>query len=166
MAICKRIVLCGSPRPGSKTLRAAATLERSLFGDAPGLETVDLSAGATATDHLPELIGQAEVVVAASPVYKGAMTGMLKSAFDELRGGALEGRVCIAMMLGAGPGHGLAARYSLAPVLEELGGFVLPSLYVTEAELAEGEGWAIRYKKRLEAVGGSAMARLLAPHAA
>lgn len=152
----KRVIISGNPRKGSRTTRCAVTLDRVLHGRSENVRTVELSDGERTSRQVQQLVEQADVLVVASPVFKGAITGLLKSAFDAFPPGTLNSMPCIPLMLGASAGHSLAVRYSLVPLLAELGGFVLPELYVTEGELADGGDWAVKYRDLLLSVNGVA----------
>jgi FMN reductase len=133
-------VVVGNPRPASRTLVAAVHLARELGGAEPDL-VVDLATvGAALLDWsdptvagLVEEVGAADLVVVASPTYKGTYTGLLKLFLDRFATDGLHG-VAVPLMLGAGPGHALAPELTLRPVLVEIGGTVpVPGLYVRDA---------------------------------
>jgi len=120
-------VVVGNPRPGSRTLAAALHVARELDGAEPGL-VVDLATlGPALLDwqdpQIAELVaevGAADLVVVASPTYKGTYTGLLKLFLDRFATDGLRG-VAVPLMLGAGPTHALAPELSLRPVLTEIG---------------------------------------------
>lgn len=133
-------VVVGNPKPQSRTLQAATYLARELTGrDAD--RVVDLAdLGPRLLDWRDEIVaelvaevGGADLVVFASPTYKGTYTGLLKLFLDRFATDGLRG-VAVALMLGAGPGHALAPELSLRPVLTEIGG-VVPArgLYVVDS---------------------------------
>ena len=68
-------------------------------------------------------VGAADLVVVASPTYKGTYTGLLKLFLDRFATDGLRG-VAVPLMLGAGPAHALAPELSLRPVLTEIGASV------------------------------------------
>jgi len=75
------------------------------------------------------------VLVVASPTYHGTYTGLLKLFLDQIPYKGLAGRVGVPLMVGAGPGHALAAELYLRQVLRELGAVTpAPALYVLEKE--------------------------------
>lgn len=81
-------------------------------------------------------VGAADVVVVASPTYKGTYTGLLKLFLDRFAGGTGLSGLAVPLLLGAGPTHALAAELTLRPVLTEIGAtvpgrglFVLDSNY-------------------------------------
>lgn len=124
-------VVVGNPRPASRTLSSALYVARELGGRVPDL-TVDLGTlGAALLDWadpgvtaLVDEIGAADLVVVASPTYKGTYTGLLKLFLDRFAGGTGLRGLAVPMLLGAAPHHHLAAELTLRPVLTELGATV------------------------------------------
>jgi FMN reductase len=124
-------VVVGNPKPDSRTLAAATTLAAALAGREPDL-VVDLALVAPRlldwsdpeVSRLVAEVGAADLVVVASPTYKGAYTGLLKLFLDRFAGGTGLQGVAVPLMLGAGPGHALAPELTLRPLLTELGGTV------------------------------------------
>ena len=122
-------VVVGNPKAGSRTLAAARHVARELAGE-PDL-VVDLAdLGASILDWsdptvagLVEEVGAADLVVVASPTYKGTYTGLLKLFLDRFATDGLRG-VAVPLMLGAGPAHALAPELTLRPLLTELGAIV------------------------------------------
>lgn len=134
-------VVVGNPKPESRTLAAALHLARELTGE-PDL-VVDLATlGATildwSDDHVTDLVAQvgaAELVIVASPTYKGAYTGLLKLFLDRFAGGTGLSGLAIPLMLGASPAHSLAPELTLRPVLTEIGATVPGrGLYVVDVQ--------------------------------
>ncbi|MGP3928964.1 NADPH-dependent FMN reductase [Nonomuraea sp. KM88] len=155
------VALVGNPRAGSRTLavatEAAGTISRGLGGEGRH-EVVDLSAlgphllapGSHAgVEVARELVTEAEVLVVASPTYKGTYTGLLKSFLDRLPPDALAGTVALPLLVMGDPRHALAVEVHLRPLLVELGAAVpSPGLAVLESQIpALGEvlaPWADR----------------------
>lgn len=125
------IVVVGNPKPASRTLAAATYVARELTGADPDL-VIDLAnLGSDLLDWaspevaaLVEEVGRADLVVVASPTYKGTFTGLLKLFLDRFSGGTGLPGVAVALMVGASPAHALAPELSLRPVLTELGATV------------------------------------------
>jgi FMN reductase len=124
-------VLVGNPKPQSRTLAAATRVASELNGaDADVIvDVVELGAGLLSWDdagvaEAVAAVRSVDLLVVASPTYKASFTGLLKLFLDQLPGGALDGIIAVPLMLGAGPGHALAAGVHLAPVLTELGATV------------------------------------------
>jgi FMN reductase len=133
-------VVVGNPKPQSRTLAAATYVARELVGRDPDL-VVDLAdLGAALLDwqdgevaRLVDEVGAADLIVFASPTYKGACTGLLKLFLDRFATDGLRG-VAVPLMLGAGPGHAMAPELTLRPVLTEIGGLVpAKGLYVVDS---------------------------------
>ena len=132
-------VVVGNPKPGSRTLAAAVHVARELAGSEPGL-VVDLATlGPALLDwqdptvaELVGAVGGSDLVIVASPTYKGTYTGLLKLFLDRFATDGLRG-VAVPLMLGAGPDHGLAPELTLRPVLAEIGATTLRGLYVLDS---------------------------------
>jgi FMN reductase len=144
-------VVTGNPKPASRThhvaLAVAGALAAALAPDGPGLE-IDLAEHASRLFDWsdPELsrltaeVAAAGLVVFASPTYKAAYTGMLKSFLDRYGNNGLSGTVAVPVMTGGWPGHLLAVEVHLRPVLVELGATVpARGLFVTEPEFDDLE---------------------------
>jgi len=134
-------VVVGNPKPASRTLGAATHVARELSGGANPDLVVDLATlGPALLDwsdptvgRLVDQVGAADLVVVASPTYKGTYTGLLKLFLDRFATDGLGG-VAVPVMLGAGPSHALAPELTLRPVLTEIGGTVpVRGLYVRDA---------------------------------
>src|ERR1700709_2674723 len=108
-------VVVGNPKPQSRTYAAAVWLATQLTGAEPD-PVGDLAALGPALlnwsdPEVGELVGQvgaADLVVVASPTYKGTYTGLLKLFLDRFATDDGLSGVAIPFMLGAGPGHALA----------------------------------------------------------
>jgi FMN reductase len=136
-------VVVGNPKPRSRTLTAATYVATELAGHEPDLVVDLVDLGASLLDwhdervaELVAAVGAADLVVFASPTYKGTYTGLLKLFLDRFATGPEGGLggVAVPLMLGAGPGHALAPELSLRPVLTEIGGVVATrGLYVVDS---------------------------------
>ncbi len=124
-------VVVGNPKPASRTLAAATHIARELTGTEPDV-VIDLATlGAALLDWssaevgaLVEQVGKADLVVVASPTYKGTYTGLLKLFLDRFAGGTGLQGLAVPLLLGGSPAHALAPEVSLRPVLTELGATV------------------------------------------
>ncbi len=95
----------------------------------------------------------------ATPVYKAAYTGLLKSFLDLYGNDGLAGVVAVPLVVSGNPGHALAGEVHLRPVLVELGAVVpARSLTVTEGQLADLDGvieaWLDRSGEALRRAAG------------
>jgi FMN reductase len=123
--------LCGNPAPGSKTLTLTTATVHALAALFPAAttEVIDLSISAErvlvrgddAVEASRDLLRHADLVVVATPVYKGAYTGLLKAFLDGFDLGELRGTLAVPLTVAASPAHALAGSTHLEPVLRELG---------------------------------------------
>lgn len=116
------VVLCGNPRPASRTLAVALAVARAArpAGSADPL-TIDLAAAGLDRAAALRQVQDAALLVVATPTYKASFTGVLKLFLDEIAGGALAGIVAIPVMTAGDARHALAVEVHLRPVLVELG---------------------------------------------
>ena len=126
------LVLSGSPSVTSRTAALTDHLADRLRGYGHRVRTVrirDLPAQALLTAdandpqiaEVVEALAQADGVVVASPVYKAAYSGVLKTLLDLLPQFALADKVVLPVVTGGSPAHVLALDYALRPVLSSLG---------------------------------------------
>ena len=145
-------VVVGNPKPASRTLAAATYVAEQLAGRPPDT-VIDLATlGPALLDWhnasiaaLVEDVRAAQLIVVASPTYKGSYTGLLKLFLDRFAADSLTGVLAVPLMLGAAPHHALAPEVFLRPVLAELGATVPgKALYVLEDKYdtpAQYEPW-------------------------
>ncbi|WP_067503571.1 NADPH-dependent FMN reductase [Actinoplanes sp. TFC3] len=144
------VVVSGNPRAGSRTSTLAEAVGTALGGIwqvvevgalGPGL----LTAGDEATAAALSAVRGAELLVVATPTYKGSYTGILKVLLDQLPANALAGKRAVPVVVaGVQPQADVAAAL-LAQLLGELGATVLPSLAVTEGDLGDSAALAEKY---------------------
>jgi FMN reductase len=162
-------VVVGNPKPDSRTLVAARSLASALTGREADL-VVDLATLGPAIldwadpgiDDLVAAVGDTDLVVVASPTYKGTYTGLLKLFLDRFAAGSGLKGLAVPLMLGAGPGHALAAELTLRPVLTELGATVPGrALYVLDTaydDPAAYDGWLAATRPQVELLLGARVA--------
>jgi FMN reductase len=121
-------VVCGNPKPKSRTLEAGLFVARKLTGAEPDtvIDLVDIGPhllgwGDPLATRVVQEVQASDVAVFASPTYKGAYTGLLKLFLDQVPTDGLNGVIAIPVMLGAALGHAMAPDLLLKPVLVELG---------------------------------------------
>jgi len=143
------VAISGSPRSPSRSKLLAeitlATLER-LGCETRLIDLAKLPADALlARVQLPQVdeaisaVGEAQMVIAATPTYRALYTGLLKCFFDLMPTGHLAGKLCIPIQTGASPIHFLALEYGLRPLFTSLDGVSLAGVYATDGEFADGE---------------------------
>lgn len=164
------VTLVGNPRPRSRTRAVAALAAEAVAGriGAADQEIIDLSALAVglvsasppaAVEKAQQAVLGADVLVVASPTYKGTYTGLLKLFLDRLPGGALTSAAALPLLVMGDARHALAVEVHLRPVLVELGAFVpTPGAVLLEAEIDRAgeilDGWAGRVAPQVAAVLG------------
>ena len=122
------------------------------------------------------LVADADALVIATPVYKAAYSGVLKTFLDLLPQDGLKGKLVLPLATGGSQSHMLALDYALRPVLSALGArHVLPSIYATDAQVlwTQAEGLALdddiarRIGEGIDALADALPPRLAAnmPHA-
>ena len=138
----------GNPRAGSKTLAATRALVDTLAEAVSGtaLPVVDLADfGGRVLDYsdsgvaaLRAEIATVNLLVVATPVYKGSYTGLLKAFLDGYGPGALASVYTVPFTIAASPQHALAGPTHLQPLLDELGAISpLGSLFLPDGVVAE-----------------------------
>lgn len=144
------VVVSGNPRPASRTSTLALAVGSALDEKAqlievgalgPGL----LTPGDEATAAALDAIRAAELLVIATPTYKGSYTGVLKVLLDQLPSQALAGKKAVPVVTAGIAPQAAAAEALLRQLLTELGAEVLPGLPVTEADLPSSDALAAAY---------------------
>src|SRR5579859_7807620 len=148
-------VVCGNPKPKSRTLEAAVFVAERLTGTSPQvvLDLVDIGPhllgwGDPVASDAVERVRACDVAVFASPTYKGSYTGLLKLFLDQVPTDGLNGMLAFPVMLGAAMGHAMAPDLLLKPILVELGAscparglYLLETDYTSQAMI---EPWVAR----------------------
>ena len=91
--------------------------------------------------HFNELVGKADGLVVATPVYKASFSGALKTLLDLLPERALSNKVVLPIATGGSIAHMLAVDYALKPVLASLKAQeMLQGIFADDSQIAYGEG--------------------------
>lgn len=121
-------IVVGNPRPRSRTFQAAELVVDRLTGRAPDLAIDLVDFGPALLDWADPGVADAvkavqasDLVVVASPTFKGTYTGLLKLFLDRFGAGSLASVTAVPLMLGGDWRHSLAPEVFLKPVLAELG---------------------------------------------
>ena len=93
----------------------------------------------SAIDAAIEAVGEARIVVAATPTYRALYTGALKCLFDLMPPAHLQGKVCVPVQTGAAPQHFLAIEYGFRPLFASLDGVPISGVYATDDQFVEGQ---------------------------
>ncbi|MFI5895879.1 NADPH-dependent FMN reductase [Actinoplanes sp. NPDC051513] len=148
------VVVSGNPRAGSRTSTLAVAVGEALAGSPPAVIEVGslgaglLTPGDEATAEALALVKEAEVLVVATPTYKGSYTGVLKVLLDFLPAQALAGKRAVPVVTAGVAPQAAAAEALLRQLLTELGADVAPGLPVVEADLPESKAIAEAYAER------------------
>jgi len=177
------VVLVANPRPQSRTLQIAR-LAADAVGRAAALpaghQVIDLSGlgrrllldePSSAVEDALEQVRQADLLLVASPTYKGTYTGLLKVFLDRLEYQALSSVIALPLLVMRVPNHALAVDLHLRPLLLELGASTpAPGLAFLEPDLAEPgpvlEAWSDRVAAALGRCAALAPAGQPAPDSA
>ena len=154
------VVLVGNPRPGSRTaslgLELARGIRTALAGTGDAADLIDL---AELTESLGAPLGAdsakrweaplatlhaADLLIVATPTYKGSYTGLLKSFLDHVGGGALRHVTAVPVTTVGSPAHTLAAEVHLRPLLVELGASLPTEALVVGNDLLDDPAAAVR----------------------
>jgi len=82
----------------------------------------------------------ADLVIVATPIYKAAYSGLLKTFLDLLPQDALRGKTVLPLATGGSSAHLLALDYTVKPVLMALGArHILDGVFATDAQLQPHE---------------------------
>lgn len=145
------VALGGSPSPRS---RSTVLLERAKHSlQRKGVEVVTLQVRDFNAEDLlharfdsPQVIdfiewvAKAEGVIVATPIYKAAYSGALKTLLDLLPERALSAKVVLPMATGGSIAHLLAVDYALKPVLAALKAQeTLQGIFAEDSQIAYGE---------------------------
>lgn len=91
------------------------------------------------TANVVARVGAAELVILASPVYRGTFTGALKNLLDHLPVEALAGKPVGIVAMGATQHHHLGVDWHLRNVLAWFGALVAPtSVYLASSDFQDG----------------------------
>jgi len=148
------VVVSGNPRAGSRTSTLATAVGTALGGASTVIEVGALGPGLLtpgdeATAAAVAAVREAEVLVVATPTYKGSYTGVLKVLLDQLPANALAGVRAVPVVTAGVAPQAEAAAALLSQLLGELGATVLPALPVVEADLPDSEALAGKYAAAL-----------------
>ncbi|MEV6304007.1 NAD(P)H-dependent oxidoreductase [Actinoplanes sp. NPDC051861] len=150
------VVVSGNPRAGSRTSALAIAVGQAIAGRlgspeptvievgelGPGL----LTPGDQPTKEAVAALTEAQLLVVATPTYKGSYTGVLKVLLDQLGPNALAGKLAVPVVTAGVAPQATAAEALLRQLLVELGGItVRPGLPVVEADLSETPAIAQKY---------------------
>jgi FMN reductase len=142
------LIVTGSPSSTSRTLTVAGLVSQRLgklgldssLLDLRALPAEDLLHARTEQPAIAaalERVRASNGVVFATPVYKAAYSGLLKTFIDILPQFGLRDKVVLPLALGGTPAHVLAIDYGLRPVLSSLDPLhVVGGLFILDKHVA------------------------------
>jgi FMN reductase len=139
------VALAGSPSANSRSTallrhvlaRFADSEPRTeiVLRDLPPAALVRADADDPAIRRARDQIAASRLVIVATPIYKAAYSGLLKTFLDLLPPDALRGKTVLALGTGGSAAHLLALDYALKPVLAALGArHILDSVFAIDAQ--------------------------------
>lgn len=138
------LAIAGSPSANSRSAhllgwvadrlaRNGQQVEQLAVRDLPAEDLLHARAASPAIQAALAKVAQAEAVVIATPIYKAAYSGLLKSFIDLLPQYGLTGKVVLPLASGGSLAHALAIDYALRPVLSSLGAqIIVPGVFVED----------------------------------
>ncbi|MBB5938723.1 NADPH-dependent FMN reductase [Streptomyces zagrosensis] len=146
------LAISGSPSARSRTAALTAHMVQRLAkaGFPAGhlrvrdLPATELLAGRTDGPALCQALSAmaaADGVIVATPVYKSAYSGLLKTFLDVLPQSGLAGKTVLPVMTGGTLAHALALDYTLRPVLAALGArHIVRGVFVLDRAIGPDDG--------------------------
>ncbi|MBP6896727.1 MAG: NADPH-dependent FMN reductase [Pseudacidovorax sp.] len=120
--------------------------------DLPAVSLLAADVSAPAIAQAVAALAEAPAIVVATPVYKAAYSGLLKTFLDLLPQTALKGKTVLPLATGGSPHHMLALDYALRPVLQSLGArHILPGVYASDAQVTLVPEGAYHLQEELDA---------------
>lgn len=156
MSTLKTVVVSGNLGSPSKTLALAGqiveAIRRHAATEAEILQLAELAPVVGPARNPNELgsvgkaalnsIAAADILIAVTPVYKGAYTGLFKHLFDLLDPKALNEKPVILGATGGGDKHALIVEHQLRPLFGFFGAFTVPSGVYAAEQLFDGQRFA------------------------
>jgi FMN reductase len=170
------VALAGSPSTTSRTVALLTHLAGGLRADGhdvtvvpvrglPAEALLSADAGNPSVAAAVAEVAAADGLIVASPVYKAAYSGVLKTFLDLLPANALAGKAVLPLLTGGAPTHALAVDYALRPVLAALGArHVVPGLFLLDKQIErtpDGVSLAPDLQATVDAAVGELTAALL-----
>jgi FMN reductase len=141
------LFISGSPTPSSRLNgildfaqdvleRSGRRVERLFVRDLPPADLVFARFDSPEIVRAVSAVEQADAIVVATPVYKAAYTGLLKTFLDLLPQKALARKTILPIAIGGTIAHLLTIDYALKPVLSALGATRLQQgVYVVDSQV-------------------------------
>ncbi|BDG32731.1 NADPH-dependent FMN reductase [Parageobacillus thermoglucosidasius] len=147
----KAVIINGNPSQVSRLngmiqyveqrlLQAGIEIEHIRVAELPAEDLIKAKFDSEAILHANKKVEEAEAIVIASPVYKAAYTGVLKTYLDLLPQKGLAGKIVLPLFIGGTIAHLLSIDYALKPVLSALGSrHILGGVYAVDTWIIRNE---------------------------
>ncbi|MER2107870.1 MAG: NADPH-dependent FMN reductase [Solibacillus sp.] len=126
--------------------KAGATVETLAVHELPATDVLTANFKSVAIQQAVVKVGEADIVVLLTPIFKGAYSGILKAFLDLLPQKGLQNKTVIPAAIGGSIAHLLALQYALVPVASILGATsITQPIYIvdTQVEKLEAGGYQL-----------------------
>lgn len=150
------LIISGSPSATSRTERLARSIGarialrdvQATLLDVRNLPAEDLLHARFDAPSIVEAtarVAAADGIIVATPVYKAAYSGLLKTFLDVLPQFGLRGKVVLPLATGGSVAHVLSIDYALRPVLHSLDPLhVVNGLFLLDKQITVSEGGEVQ----------------------
>jgi FMN reductase len=147
----KAVIINGSPSQTSRLngiiqyteqrlLQAGIEIEHIQVSELPAEDLIKAKFDSKAILNANKKVEEADAIVIASPVYKAAYTGILKTYLDLLPQKGLTGKIIFPLFIGGTISHLLSIDYALKPVLSALGArHILGGVFAVDTWITRNE---------------------------
>lgn len=145
------VIISGSPNKTSRLYGLIDAAEQTLkqaghrvaiihVAELPAEDLIHANFNSDSVKNVLEQIKEADAIIVASPVYKAAYTGILKTFLDLIPERGLAHKLTLPLFVGGTIAHLLAIDYALKPVLSALGArHILAGVYTVDQSIARRE---------------------------
>ncbi|MEP7052846.1 MAG: NADPH-dependent FMN reductase [Pseudomonadota bacterium] len=156
------LIISGSPSATSRTERLARSVAARIGANGatatlldirnlPAEDLMHARFDAPAIVEASAQVAAADGIVVATPIYKAAYSGLLKTFLDVLPQFGLRGKVVLPLATGGSIAHVLAIDYALRPVLSSLDPLhVVNGLFVLDKQITVLDGGGIELEPDLD----------------
>lgn len=128
-------------RAQQRLLPHATTVDSITVRDLPAQALLHAEFADAAIQDALRKVFEAQVILVATPIYKAAYSGLLKSFLDLLPQDGLRDKTVLPLATGGSAAHLLALDYALKPVLSALGARdILDAVYASDTQIPTVDG--------------------------
>lgn len=120
--------------------KAGADVQTLYVHELPATDVLTANFASPAIQQAVATVGEAEIVILLTPIFKGAYSGILKTFLDLLPQKGLEAKTVIPAAIGGSIAHLLALQYALVPVASILGATAISQpIYIVDTQVEKLE---------------------------